>query len=194
MLPLRALAVLLLPLLAAAAGAADFEAGVAAAQKGDYAAARAQWQPLAEGGHRDAQFNLGLLHENGLGVPRDGARAAHWYRLAAEQDDRTAQAYLGEMYAKGLGVPRDDVAALGWFRRAAELGHPAAQYNVGLFYATGRGVEPSEVQAYAWLTVALENGAPRTDLREMLARHMSRSSLDEATRLVEEVRKRCRVD
>lgn len=193
MTPIRGLAILLLAIAPTLANA-DYAAGVSAAKSGDYETARREWLPLARTGHRDAQFNLGLLYENGLGVAADGAQAAYWFERAADQDDRTAQAYLGEMYAGGLGVRRDDVAALKWFRRAAELGHAVSQYNVGLFYATGRGVEPSDVQAYAWLTVGMENGAPRTDLRETLARHMSAASLKEAEALVIEVRKACRLD
>jgi hypothetical protein len=191
---IRALAGLCIALAVALPARADFEAGVAAARAGDYAAALRAWQPLAESGNRDAQFNLGLLYENGLGVAKDGAQAAHWFRRAAEQDDRSAQAYLGEMYAQGLGVARDDIEALSWYKRAAERGHAASQYNVGLFYATGRGAAPSDVQAVAWITVAHENGAPQTDLLETLRRHMSPSHLAEAKRLADDVRRQCRVD
>jgi len=185
--------VVLLLALAALPARADFEAGVAAARAGDYATALREWRPLAESGNRDAQFNLALLYENGFGVPADGLEAARWYRLAAEQDDRSAQAYLGEMYAQGLGVARDDIEALSWYKRAAERGHAASQYNVGLFYATGRGVAPSDVQAVAWITVAQENGAPATELLATLRKHMSAGSLEEAKRLVEDVRRQCRV-
>jgi TPR repeat protein len=189
-----ALACLLAALAAPLPAAADFEAGIAAARAGDYQAALREWRPLAERGHRDAQFNLGLLYENGLGVAADGATAALWYRRAAEQDDRTAQAYLAEMYAKGLGVARDDVEAMKWYRRAAEHGDASSQYNVGLFYAMGRGVAPNDVQAYAWLTVAQENGARKTGLLGLLKKNMSASSVVEAERMVEEVRRSCRVD
>jgi hypothetical protein len=189
----RALAWLLLALAAALPARADFEAGVAAARAGDYATALREWRPLAESGDRDAQFNLALLYENGFGVPADGLEAARWYRLAAEQDDRSAQAYLAEMYAKGLGVSRDDIEALRWYRSAAERGHAASQYNVGLFYATGRGIAPSDVQAVAWITVAEENGAAKSELLGTLKRHMSADSLREAKRLVEDVRRQCRV-
>lgn len=172
--------------------AADFESGVAAAQAGDYGTALREWQPLAEKGNVEAQFNLGLLYEYGLGVPQDGAAAARWYRRAAEQNDRKAQAYLGEMYAQGLVVPRDDAQALRWFRRAAELGDGASQYNVGMFYATGRGVAPSGVLAVAWLTVALENGAKPTDLLGLLEQKLSAREVTEARSLVREVRRQCR--
>lgn len=191
---MRALACVLLVLAASLPARADFEAGVTAARAGDYERARREWQSLAESGHRDAQFNLALLYENGLGVERDGVIAAQWYRRAGEQGDRTAQAYLGEMHAQGLGVARDDVEALVWYRRAAELGHPAAQYNVGVFYAMGRGVAPNDVQAYAWLTVAEENGAKPTGLRDALKKHMGAASLEQAESLVAEVRRRCKID
>lgn len=191
---IRALAWLLAALCVALPARADYEAGLAAARAGDYATALREWRPLAEAGNRDAQFNLGLAYENGLGVPADGAQAARWYRRAAEQDDRQAQAYLAEMYAGGLGIARDDIEALRWYRRAAERGHAASQYNVGLFYAVGRGVAPSEVQAVAWLTVAEENGAEKTDLLGTLRKHLSAAELEEARRIADIVRRQCRVD
>lgn len=178
----------------APASGADFKAGVAAARAGDYTVAMREWRPLADGGNAEAQFNLGLLHENGLGVPIDKAEAARWFRRAAEQEDRLAQAYLAEMYGKGLGVPRDDAEALRWFRRAAEHGHAPSQHNVGLFYATGRGVEPNEVEAYAWLTVAQENGGGPADLLDLLTKNMSEGNLDKARVLAAEIRRRCRLD
>ncbi|HET7198607.1 MAG TPA: tetratricopeptide repeat protein [Burkholderiales bacterium] len=184
---------LLLSLAAPLPARADFEAGVAAARAGDYERARREWQPLAEAGNRDAQFNLGLLYENGLGVAADGAAAAGWYRRAAEQDDRQAQVYLAEMYAKGLGVARDDAAALRWYRRAAELGHPAAQFNVGVFYALGRGVPPDDIEGYAWLEVGQENGAPPTDLLDVLKKNMSAERLAQAERRAADVRQRCKL-
>ena len=42
--------------------AADFQAGFAAFQKGDYAAALREWTPLAEQGDAKAQNNLGVMY------------------------------------------------------------------------------------------------------------------------------------
>jgi TPR repeat protein len=43
-----------------------------------------RWYRMAAGaGHADAQFELGLLHENGDGVPPSLAIARAWYRKAA---------------------------------------------------------------------------------------------------------------
>jgi len=114
---------LLLLLLAAPPGAlADFEAGVAAARAGDYAAALREWRPLAQSGHRDAQFNMGLLYENGLGVARDDAEALRWYRRAAEAGDAAAQYNVGLFYAMGRGVAPNDVQAYAWLSVALENG------------------------------------------------------------------------
>ena len=184
----------LLALAAPLAAAGGFEAGVAAAQAGDYRRALQEWKPLAEAGKRDAQFNLGLLYENGLGVPKDAKTAARWYRRAAKQDDREAQAYLAEMYANGLGIPRDDAEALRWYKRAGELGHPEAQYNVGLFYALGRGVPPDDIEGYAWLKVGLENGAKPTGLLETLKKNMSPARLEAAEGRADAVRRHCKLD
>ena len=49
----------------AAPAAGEFEAGLAAYDAGDPAAAHAIWLPLARAGNTDAQNNIGWLYENG---------------------------------------------------------------------------------------------------------------------------------
>ena len=41
----------------------------------------------AEQGNAAAQYNLGVMYDNGEGVPQDYAEAAKSYRLAAEQGE-----------------------------------------------------------------------------------------------------------
>ncbi len=71
-------------LLATPAGAHFYE-GLAAYKRGDYATALRAWRPLAEQGFAPVQYNLGLMYENGRGVPQDDAEARRWYWKAAEQ-------------------------------------------------------------------------------------------------------------
>jgi len=123
-----------------AALAQDFEKGLAAARIGDFETALQEWRPLAEQGDAPAQNNLGVMYENGEGVPRDYAEAVKLYRLAAEQGFAGAQSNLGFMYHNGQGVSQDDAEAVKWSRMAAEQGHAAAQFNLGVSYANGRGV------------------------------------------------------
>ena len=56
----------------------------------------------AEQSDVDAQFNLAILYEKGLGVPQDSEEATNWYRLAAEQGDVDAQFNLAILYEEGL--------------------------------------------------------------------------------------------
>jgi hypothetical protein len=102
---------------------ADFQAGVDAFQKGDYATAAKEWRPLAEGGDPIAQFNLGLLYLDGHGVPQSPAEAASWFRRAAEQDYVPAQHNLGAMYGTGQGVKRDLIQAYKWLNICAAKGN-----------------------------------------------------------------------
>jgi uncharacterized protein YecT (DUF1311 family) len=94
----------------------DFQKGLTAAQSSDFAAALREWIPLAKQGHASAQYNLGLMYDNGRGVPEDDKTAVKWYRLAAEQGDAFAQRNLGRMYAYGQGVPQDAMTAAKWYR------------------------------------------------------------------------------
>jgi len=99
--------------------AGPMEDGQAAYDRGDFAEALAQWRPLAEQGTARAQNNLGVIYENGKGVPQDINEALKWYRLAAEQNYGGAENNLGLIYALGHGVPRDPVRSYMWFSLAA---------------------------------------------------------------------------
>lgn len=126
--PMRVVLVLLLLVLAAPARA-DFDAGCEAFDRGDFAAAREEWRPLAEAGHAKAQFRLGCLYVFGQGVREDPEKAVALFRRAAEQGDADAQNNLGGMYAEGLGVERDLTRAYMWFELAAGAGHEMAKKN-----------------------------------------------------------------
>ena len=73
---------------------ADITAGLGAYQSGDYATALRELTPLAKQGDARAQFSLGVMYEDGKGVPQDYKTAVKWYRLAAEQGDADAQFLL----------------------------------------------------------------------------------------------------
>jgi len=77
----------------------DFDPGMEAYERGDYATALKEWRPLAEQGIARAQSNLGSMYEYGEGVPQDDVQAHMWLNLAAEQgheDARTVRDGLAE--------------------------------------------------------------------------------------------------
>lgn len=111
--------------------------------KGDYQAAYEEWLPLAELGDIEAQYNLGVLYDEGAGVPQDYVMAASWYRKAAEQGFVDAQTNLGLMLYHGLGISRDHAQAADWFRRAAAQGDAdAGKYLERIIAETSATTEP----------------------------------------------------
>lgn len=81
----------------------------------------------ANAGVAAAQFNLGVMHDFGQGVPKNPQEAARWYRAAARQGHASAQFNLGGVYFDGQGVPQDHVRAYVWFTLAAIAGAPGGQ-------------------------------------------------------------------
>jgi len=110
--------------------AGHFAAGLAAYNNARYGTAIRAWKPLADLGHVDAQYNLGVMYSNGLGVRQDHQEAARLFRLAADQGDASAQFNLAVRYDNGLGVLQDREAAASLFRLAADQGHTGAQSTI----------------------------------------------------------------
>ena len=121
-------------------------------------------QKKAEQGDAEAQFNLGVLYDNGEGVKQNRVKAAEWYRLAAEQEHAKAQCNLGVLYDRGKGVEQNHTEAAKWYRRAADKGNAAAQSNLGLLYDSGKGVEQNHTEAAKWYRRAADKGNAQAQL------------------------------
>ncbi len=127
-----------------------FQQGTAAFNAGNHESAVHAWRSAAEGGHAEAQFNLGIAYAKGLGALPDMAKAAEWWRRAATQGNTDAQYNLGLIYSQGYGVAKNPVEAVIWWRMAAGGGDPAAQFNLGVMYAEGDGVAQNLKNAVRW--------------------------------------------
>lgn len=112
----------------------------------------------ANRGVAKAQFNLGVMYENGQGVHQNYAEVKAWYAKAANQGFAQAQYNLGVMYDTGLGVRQSDTQAKKWFSKAANQGFAQAQYNLGVMYGKGQGVRQNYTQAKKWYGKACDNG------------------------------------
>jgi uncharacterized protein len=84
-----------------AASAGLWEEATAASQRGNYAAAIKILRRLADGGDTRAQASLGIMYEEGKGVPQNYSEAVNWYRRSATKGDATGQYDLGLMYVEG---------------------------------------------------------------------------------------------
>lgn len=113
----------------------------------------------ARRGDLQAQYDLAVVLDCGLGVRRDQAESLEWFRRAADKGHVGAQSALGYKYMTGDGAQRDDAAAFDWLQRAAERGNTSAQNNLGILYAQGRGVTADPVEAARWFRKAADQGA-----------------------------------
>jgi TPR repeat protein len=109
-------------------------------------------------GNAYAQYSLGFMYENGLGVAKDDQEAVRWYRLAADQGDANAQFALGVMYKKGQGTVKDDREAVRLYRLSANQGHARAQYTLGARYEYGLGVTKDYREAVRWYRLSADQG------------------------------------
>ena len=158
---MKKLALTLLALCASALAAdlqADFQTGLDAYNKGDYATALKAWQPLAQQGDANAEYNLGLLYARGQGVPQDYKQAAAWYEKAAQQDVPAAEYNLGVMYANGQGVPANPQEASKWFLKAAQKGVGEAVAGLATVYSEGEGAFRNYAEAEKYYRQAAEAG------------------------------------
>jgi len=93
--------------------------GSNAYNQGNYDQAAGYWNPIAKNGDYAAQYNLGLLWEQGLGsTPKNKAYASQWFLLSAQQGCTPAMVRLARIQ-KGDGY---NTAAISWFNLAARWG------------------------------------------------------------------------
>jgi hypothetical protein len=173
------------------AAAGQLEDGYAAYNRGDNATALQLIRPLADQGNATAQYDLGLIHLFGEGVP-GYAQAIIWFRKAADQRNVLAQYWLAMMYREGEGVPQDYAQAAMWFRKAADQGDILCQMEIGEMYRDGQGVSQDLIQAYMWFNLASSretNYASRegdVKLRDEIAAKMTPAQIAEAQRMARE--------
>ena len=179
--------ILFLQIIASPIAAQDYNKGLAAAQAGDFATALKEWMPLAEDGDSAAQYNLGVMYDNGDGVPQDYKEAVKWYTLAAEQGYAPAQTNLGFMYEDRQGVPQDYKEAIKWYTLAAEKDVSKAQSNLGFMYGNGRGVLKDNVIAHMWYNIGAANGDEISgENKDITAKNMTSEDISKAQAMARE--------
>jgi TPR repeat protein len=93
-----------------------------------YASARRIWEALDQRDFGEAGFNLGILYEDGLGVPRDIERALAYYRRGALLGSPKAMFRVGVMHWLGApGVAVDHGEGRRYLSMAAAAGDSEAR-------------------------------------------------------------------
>lgn len=113
---------------------------------------------IAEQGSAEAQYNVGMMLNNGLGTSKDPRKAFDWFRKAADSGDPLG-AYKVGCYYDGQHedvVPVDPDKALHYKLIAANAGYSLAQHDIGGTYYRQSKFSDS----LHWLKLASDQGFP----------------------------------
>lgn len=131
----------------------EFNIGYALEEAGplhDLQAAMSWYERAVEHGSTEAIVNLGVMHRDGIGVPKDLQKAIALFQKGTDLNDSRSQYMLGYMYLEGLGVPVDTAKSLDLWKRSAEGGDDTAQYEIGRAYLNGNGIPKDVGKASEW--------------------------------------------
>jgi TPR repeat protein len=153
-----ALAAIVLPGLAMAEVADDYQAGLTSYRAGDIVGSMAPLKRAADAGHAPAQALYGTI----LDSAEFDDEAVAYLRKAAGQNDADGQYGLAKMYLTGEGVATDDAEASRLLRAAAAQGQERAIITLALAYVAGNArlgaADPAHPEAAQFLLKAAEIG------------------------------------
>jgi TPR repeat protein len=112
-----------------------------------------------------AQYEMGVMYENGRGVRADPVQAFKWLESAALKGNRRAIHSLATAYTEGRGTEKNMSEAARWYGRAAELGSVNDQFNLGVLFERGMGITQSLPDAYKWYAIAAAQGDKESQSR-----------------------------
>lgn len=165
----------------------DLAAIYTAGQSGvrtNYTRAAKWFEESAHNGIANAQYNLGVLYHQGLGVKASLKKAIDFYRVASANGHPEAQYNLGIATIEGVGADYDPVTAARYFEKAAEGGIPEAAYNLGLIHENGLLGESQPDEAIFWYSLAAGKGnVPAKEALADLKKQISMTDED-AARLI----------
>ena len=101
----------------------------------------------ASQGHTEAQYQLSVCYDRGIGVRRNITEAAKWCQMAAFGGHAKAQSEIGYCYKYGQGVVRNIKEAVSWYEMASAQGNIEAKNNLAFCYQKGRGVHKNVKEA-----------------------------------------------
>lgn len=123
---------------------------------GDYRFAVKVLRSLSKIGFANAQYILGRMYEDGIGVLRNTKKAFRLYEQAASKNHTYAQLAIAHMFLYGFHVEKDFNNVVKWSFYALNSGSPIAIYNLGMLYYLGIGVKKDTTRAIEYIKTSSE--------------------------------------
>ena len=156
----------------------DFKIAVKKIEDKKFLEAVEIFEKLASQGVPEAQFNLALLNNNGLGTPKNFKMALYWSWYAHLNGHTTALDQVNSIYGSITEALRDTVANLiiEELLSAANKGDRLSALKLGQTY-TGLLVTPDYPSSYLWLSIAQAYGIEQAS--ELLAQTAKQLTVEE---------------
>ena len=154
----------------------DLQKAVDAINKNDFKGAIKILSPIAASGNASAQFYMGSLYFNGLGVIANEQEAAKLHSSAikifkkqSENGNKEAISKLGRILADGSQVDDTNfLEELKWLKLASSNGCREASFMLGNIYNTGQKINDKNEndffpiintkEAFKWFKISAEQG------------------------------------
>lgn len=124
----------------------------------DYREALKWLTASAKQDYASAFDKLGLMFQDGKGVPQDQVRANQAFARGAELGDASSMVNLARSYREGTGIEQDFEKARELLMRAARLGRTSAYASLGDIYRKGQGIAANPLEAVVWYRLAARDG------------------------------------
>lgn len=113
---------------------------------------------LARKGNVEAQYHVGMLLNNGIGVSKDPKQAYEWFEKSSRSGDALASYKVGCYLAGQFGnvVPLNAAMAFDYKLKSAEAGYSLAQHDIAVSYLRNNEFE----KAFQWTKAAAAQGYP----------------------------------
>jgi len=143
------------------------------------------YKKAAEQGNKEAQYKLGTMYYNGIGIEKDYYQAIVWLKNAYKQGHKEAGILAMQIGKEAIKIQEEEkirtTAIKGdpqsqfdlgdllfekkeykqgsyWYKKASEQNHAEAQYKLALNYYLGTGIEEDYSQALFWAIKAFNQG------------------------------------
>lgn len=130
----------------------------------NYAQATENYQLAAQAKDAIGLYDLGLIYQDGKGVPVDAVKAHDYMQQSANLGYSKAMTQLANLYFNGINKARDEQQALSWYKKAAAMGDSAALYQLGLFAETGVATKLDFAAAVSYYQQAANLGNEKAQL------------------------------
>ena len=134
--------------------------GFQALEQRDYKTALYYLSFFAANGDTKANYNLGIMFREGLGVKKDDVQSLTHFIEAAENGHMLGNYAVGRAFLTGKGSDIDAKAAIHYLTEAALFGHAISPVEIGHLYFQGALIEKDFVAAHFWWSLADDRNAP----------------------------------